>query len=306
MVIRFSNVKTSFVGKSPPLVLASSQERPFYKDLFMLIENVPFSICLGCLLALLFLFVVLKFSFKKIFIYEYEVGLLYSKGRFRKRLGPGIYSVYSKNSKITILDQRKQNLLIPGQEILTADQIHLKISLVLTYQIENPELALHATQNYLQDLYTYAQTALRSLVSIQKSDELLANRNTLVEMLKPLIEQKASDIGLTISFVDIKDFILSGELKKVFAEVVRAQKEGLAALERARGESAALRCLANAAKLLENNPSLLQLRVLQSLSPTPGHPGNTLVWGVPTDGVVPISERKQAAEAPSIKKDSSL
>lgn len=255
----------------------------------MFFKDPMFLIFLYVAAAILVFLFVLRLFLKRAFIYEYQIGLLYKNGRFNKLLTPGPYWMWKQSSTLNMIDSRKQLLTLPGQEVLTADQIHLKISLLISYQIENPVLAVHETQNYLENLYAYAQTVLRMVVTDKKSDDLLSQRNVLAESMKPLIEQRAAAIGLKIHSVDIKDFLLPGELKKVFAEIVRAQKEGQAALERARGESASLRNLANAAKLLENNPALLQLRILQTLSPTQGSSGNTLVWGVPQGGVVPLN-----------------
>ena len=108
-----------------------------------------------------------------------------------------------------------------------------------------------------------------------------ATQQTLREDLTPA----AAELGVTLHSAEVKDVMFPGDLKRIFAEVVRAQKEGQAALERARGETAALRNLANAAKMLEDNPALFNLRVLQSVSG--GAQGSTVVVGVP-QGVVPV------------------
>jgi regulator of protease activity HflC (stomatin/prohibitin superfamily) len=104
------------------------------------------------------------------------------------------------------------------------------------------------------------------------------------------VQPEAERIGINVQAVEVKDVMFPGDLKKVFAEVLKAQKEGQAALERARGETAALRNLANAARMLENNPALMNLRLLQSIAAATGNgSGNTLVMGVPA-GFVPIKD----------------
>ncbi|GAC1639633.1 MAG: hypothetical protein NVS9B14_20910 [Candidatus Acidiferrum sp.] len=110
-----------------------------------------------------------------------------------------------------------------------------------------------------------------------------------------LTSSKAQALGLKLISADVKDIMFSGEMKKAFAQVIKAQKDGLAALERARGETAALRHLANAARTLNDNPNLLQLRALQSLGESSG---NTLVLGVP-NGTIPIVKQSATSSKPS-------
>jgi hypothetical protein len=107
---------------------------------------------------------------------------------------------------------------------------------------------------------------------------LLENRAAIGSKLMKLTSTKATELGLKLTFADVKDMMFPGEMKKVFAQVVEAQKEGQAALEKARGETAALRNLANAARITDDNPNLLQLRALQAFADSTG---NTLVFGLP-------------------------
>jgi len=119
-----------------------------------------------------------------------------------------------------------------------------------------------------------------------KMDEILEQRPRLGQKLMEITAGQAEELGLKLQLIGIKDIMFPGELKKVFAKVIEAQKEGMAALERARGETAVLRNLANVAKVLEGNPALMQLRALQST-------GNTVVIGVGGGAVVPVQEKKQ-------------
>jgi len=140
------------------------------------------------------------------------------------------------------------------------------------------------------------QLALRELVGGLKIDEVIARRQEIGKALFEQTETRVQDLGLTLKLVDVKDIMFPGDLKKIFAQVVKAQKEGQAILEKARGETAALRNLANAAKLLEGNPALMQLRVLQSLD---AGTGNTMIWGLPSDSaLLPIKKPGQKIEKP--------
>jgi len=142
--------------------------------------------------------------------------------------------------------------------------------------------------------------ALREIVGKEKIDALLENRAGISARLMELTSKKASELGLKLISADAKDVMFSGEMKKVFAQVVKAQKEGQAALERARGETAALRNLANAARIMDDNPNLLQLRALQALTDSSG---NTLVLGLPNSAVPLVLRSEKGARPPSQDKE---
>lgn len=178
-------------------------------------------------------------------------------------------------------------MMIQGQEVLSSDNVCLKVSLAVTYRLVNPDAALHSVQSYYSSIYTAAQLALRHVVGEHEMDELLERRALLSSALLAHAVEAAAAIGVEIESIDIKDIMFTGEIKRIYAEVVRARKEGQAALERARGESAALRNLANAAKMLNNNPALMNLRVLQTVSSATVTGGNTLVMGM-QQGLMPM------------------
>lgn len=222
-------------------------------------------------------------------IYEYQYGLYYRGGKFQRVLGPGQYWYLLFYQSIYALDGRTQTVSIPGQELLTSDRVSVKISLAASYRIRDAERAFHATATYQVALYLFLQLRLRALLSAIPIDELLTKRNVLGEQIFQDCKNQAEEIGLDLLSVGIKDIMFPGELKNIFAQVVNAKNEGLAALERARGESAALRSLANAAHLLESNPNLFQLRLLQTLNATSG---NTVVLNS-TDGEIAVQSGKK-------------
>ncbi|MBV9788139.1 MAG: slipin family protein [Chloroflexi bacterium] len=239
---------------------------------------------LAAIAAVFALIVWLRRRLTRITIFEYQRGILYTDGIFRRVLTPGAYWCFMPRTTITRLDLRPRFASINGQEVLSADNVGLRLSLAAKYQIIDPLKAAHNSDNYETALYLELQIALRDLVGAVKIDELLDKRQ---ELSAQLFERSASAIqalGLELLSVSIKDVMFPGELKRIFAQVVKAQKEGLAALERARGESAALRNLANAAKMLEQNPALMQLRLLQTVG---DGSGNTVVLGMNSQ-VVPL------------------
>ncbi|MEM9809451.1 MAG: slipin family protein [Cyanobacteria bacterium P01_D01_bin.56] len=207
----------------------------------------------------------------RITVFEYERGLKYVKGRFKQVLGPGQYWLFAFGSTtIRKVDMRPQYLSVPGQAVLTADGVGLKVSLTAVYEINDPARSINQVADYRQGLYLTVQTGLRQVISSVPMDDLLGN----TELNQRLLEATAPHItplGLQLTQLTIRDLMLPGELKKLYAQVVQARQEGLAQLERARGETAALRNLANAARLTNKNPTLLQLRLLQAMEQSKGN-----------------------------------
>ena len=154
----------------------------------------------------------------------------------------------------------------------------------------HPAKAMHETQNCSADLYHVAQLAVRAIVGGVTVETLLKQRLDLGGQLLARVQPEGSKLGIMVHAVEIKDVMLSAELKRAFAEVVKARRERLGASERARGESAALRNLTNAARVLEGNPALMNLRLLQSLAASQ-NAGHTLVMGLP-HGFVPMNGDK--------------
>jgi regulator of protease activity HflC (stomatin/prohibitin superfamily) len=230
---------------------------------------------------------------QSITIFEYERGVHYSHGKFKGILQPGIHRYFKQFSAIHKLDIRPRFVSVVSQELLSSDHIGVKISLAAKFQITDPYRAINSVENYQDALYLELQLALRQIVGSLKIDDLLEQRQEVGTQLLELARSNIEPLGLQVLSVSIKDLMFPGELKKIFAQVIKAQKEGLAALEKARGESAALRNLANAARMIENNPALLQLRLLQAIGETSG---NTVVLGLDGQITIPPNRLKSAQE----------
>lgn len=221
-------------------------------------------------------------------VFEYERGLRFTRGRFKGVLGPGMYWYSAVLTQIHRVDIRPTRVAVSGQEVLTADGVAIKASIAATYRVTDPERATLGSENYQTAIHTELQLALRAVASSLPLDELLRRRAELPVQLKELAAQPLKQIGIELDDASLRDLTFPGELKKIFTQVVKARQEGLAALEKARGETAALRNLANAAAMIERAPSLMQLiRALQVLAQ---QPGNTLVLGMP-GGTTPIPLR---------------
>jgi regulator of protease activity HflC (stomatin/prohibitin superfamily) len=236
----------------------------------------------------------LSTTLHRVTVFEFERALKYSDGRFVGTLGPGRHWAYRPRVLIRKVDVRPRFVTIGGQEVLSSDGVTLKVSLAVEYEIADPELAVNKVESADQALYLTLQLALREIVGGTNIDEVLARRDEFGSRLLELGAERAEEVGLRLLRVEVRDIMFPGELKKIFAQVVQAQKEGQAALEKVRAETAALRGLANAARMVEGNPSLLQLRLLQQLGSSAG---NTVVLGFPTsDTPLPLKER--TAELP--------
>jgi regulator of protease activity HflC (stomatin/prohibitin superfamily) len=237
--------------------------------------------------------VVIAITLKRTTVFEHEKGLMYTKGRFVRVVDPGSHWYSRLNTRIERVDMRARFTSIGGQEVLSADSVSIKMSLAAKFEVVDPFVARNSVENYEQALYLELQLALREIVGSRKIDEVLEQRQEIGAKLLKTTEDKIADFGVKLLSVSIKDIMFPGELKKIFAQAVKAQKEGIAQLERARGETAALRSLANAARMIEHNPALLQLRVLQAVGE---NSGNTFVLGVPGQPI-PLPVRPRADDS---------
>jgi len=260
--------------------------------------NMNYNILIVIVIAIFGSFIVaaLAKEFRHAFLVpEGYAGLLYHKGKLVEVLSAGRPVRWGRHYTLDAQDVRKASLLVAGQDVLTADNVALKLSLLVTYQVADPVKAAHETQNWQGDLYNAAQLALRAVVGGVFVEKLLNQRLEIGAQLLVRVQPEGAKIGINVHAVEVKDVMFPADLKRAFAETLKAKQEGQAALERARGESATLRNLANAARVLEGNPALMNLRLMQSLTAAQ-NAGNTLVLGVP-GGFVPLKNGKAASPA---------
>jgi regulator of protease activity HflC (stomatin/prohibitin superfamily) len=202
---------------------------------------------------------------REFIINEGFTGLLYHEGKLTDSLSAGRHVRWGTNFRLTLLDTRKTLLHVPGQEVLTADNIGVKLSVVLTTQIVDAQKSVTAADNQTAHLYSVAQTAVRSIVAGLTLEALLTQRVAIGTQVSELLAPQADAVGVRVHSAEVRDVMLPGDLRKAFSEVLKARQDGQASLERARGESAALRNLANAARLIESQPALATLRFLQTM-----------------------------------------
>src|SRR5688572_19209828 len=202
-------------------------------------------------------------------------GLLSHEGKLVETLAAGRHVRWGKHFRVALVDTRKTLLQVAGQEVLSADNVGVKLSIVLTTQIVDAAKGVQAADNHVAHIYSATQTAVRSVVAGVTKEALLTQRVAIGAQLREFIAPQAETVGVQVHAVEVRDVMLPGELRKAFGEVLKAKQEGQAALERARGESAALRNLANAARLIEGQPALATLRFLQTLEAS--NAGQTVV-----------------------------
>lgn len=236
---------------------------------------------LGLLVLALAIYAIARL-FRRTTVLEHERALVYVDGRIQRVAGPGSYWHLASRTRYERFDMRTRYVSVAGQEVLSSDQVGLRVSLAARYAVADPQLAMNASDQYGQALHMELQLALREAVATVPMDELLARRAELGRMVFERAEPRAVALGLKLEAADVKDVMLPGDLKRIYAQVVKARQEGLAALERARGETAALRSLSNAARLAAEQPALLQLRLIQALSEGGRH---TVMVGAP-DGLM--------------------
>lgn len=229
------------------------------------------------------LFLGIKFLSFRSTIREYQSGVIYRRGKYHRTVGAGSAWVIPLLETIHVVDLRSQVITIPGQEIMTSDRVTIKASVALRYKVNEPEKMLRTALNPNEVIYMDVQLILRQLFASHPVDELMEKRQILDVNLADQMKGKLIDLGLVLESMGIRDIMFPGPFKQAFAQVVEAKQAALASLEKARGETATLRHLANAAKMLENNPALITLKTLQTI----GEGKNTVVLGIPGP-VLPI------------------
>ncbi len=202
---------------------------------------------------------------------QYHVAVLYVDGKVAKLLEPGVSAFYkfTRDLRADIVDLRLQVLEVAGQEILTRDKVSLRVNLTAGYRISDV-LAAYAKQAKPVDfLYKELQFGLRAAVGTRTLDELLENKHVIDEVVNEHIKRrltgKDGGYGLEVESVGVKDIILPGEMKAILAKVVEAEKVAQANVIRRREETAATRSLLNTARVMEDNPTALRLKELETL-----------------------------------------
>lgn len=212
---------------------------------------------------------------------QYQVGLLYVDGLCLKTLPPGLHAYwqFNRHLNIELWDTRLQETEISGQEILTKDKVSLRINMSANYVVKDVLKVTAALTQPLVYLYKELQFGLRAAVGTRTLDELLENKNVIDELVFVYIRDQTADFGIEVKSVGVKDIILPGEMKTILSKVVEAEKTAQANLIKRREETAATRSLLNTAKVMEDNPTALRLKELETLEKVTEKIGNISVYG---------------------------
>lgn len=214
----------------------------------------------------------------RVVVYDYQRAVLFRRGRRVRTVGAGAYWLVRDVSSLTTVDVRSRIAVAAGQEILTADSVPLRVSVTLRYRVVRPEQAIESAASFTDTLHAQTQLVLRDLVATVTAEEVLPQRQRVADGLQAALAPRAATLGLELEEVGVRDVTFPPPLRQLFAQVVEARQAAQASLEKARGETAVLRHLANSARLLESNPALVTLRALDAVA----HGRGTIVLGMPS------------------------
>jgi regulator of protease activity HflC (stomatin/prohibitin superfamily) len=198
----------------------------------------------------------------------HEEVLLYRDGRLVKRLTQGRYVYWKGAGRVNwkAVDLREQLADVAGQEIMTRDKVTLRVNLLVAYRVIDVEQAVTVVADHAQALYRAAQLVLRAAVGTRSLDALLTDKESVGREVAEILAERATEFGVSVRSVGLRDIILPGEMKQILNQVIEAEKQAQANLIRRREETAAARSQANTAKLLAENPALARMKELESLA----------------------------------------
>ncbi|MBX3120276.1 MAG: slipin family protein [Fimbriimonadaceae bacterium] len=210
------------------------------------------------------------FGRRTFIVMEHQEALLFHNGKLVEVLNPGKHARWGKHWHATPYDKRIQAVTLGGQELMCADGISVRASARAEFRIADVAAFYRSFSEPYGLLYAQLQEALREVFGPLTVEDLMASRAALNEPILAKMREASETTGVEFLSATVRDLNISGEIKRAYGQTLIAQKEAQAALERARGETAALRSLANAAKMMESNPNLLQLRWIHAVSQAKG------------------------------------
>ena len=214
---------------------------------------------------------------------EYERAVYFFLGRSWGAKGPGLIYLPPLFAKMQKVSLRVVALDVPPQDVITSDNISIKVTAVLYMRVKEPVKAVIGVENYLYATSQLAQTTLRSVLGETELDELLMNREKINAILKNIIEQRTEDWGVEVSAVEVKAVDLPPEMKRAMARQAEAERERRAKIINAEGELQASDKLAQAARIIEREPAAIQLRYLQTVTEIASENKSTTIFPLPID-----------------------
>jgi regulator of protease activity HflC (stomatin/prohibitin superfamily) len=214
---------------------------------------------------------------------EYERGVILTLGRFTGVKGPGLIFVIPGIQQIFRMSTRVVVLDVPPQDVITRDNISVKVNAVIYFRVVNPQTAVLNVENYMYATSQLAQTTLRSVLGQQELDDLLANRDKINKNLQEILDLHTEPWGIKISSVEVKNVDLPQEMQRAIAKQAEAERERRAKVIHAEGEFQAAQKLSDAAAIMAVNPAAIQLRYLQTLTEIATDNNSTTIFPVPID-----------------------
>jgi regulator of protease activity HflC (stomatin/prohibitin superfamily) len=223
---------------------------------------------------------------------EYERGVIFRLGRLIGAKGPGIFFIIPGVDKMLRISLRTITLDIPPQDVITRDNVSIKVNAVVYFRVVDPNKAVVEVENYLYATSQLAQTTLRSVVGQMELDELLAQREKINIQLQDILDKHTEPWGIKVALVETKQVDLPEEMRRAIARQAEAERERRAKIIHAEGEAQAAEKLAQAANVISTNPAALQLRFLQTLTEVATEKNSTTIFPVPIDLLKPFLEKK--------------
>ena len=219
---------------------------------------------------------------------EYERGVVFRLGRMVGARGPGLVYIIPGIEKMVKLDLRTVTMDIPPQDVITRDNVSVKVNAVLYFRVLDPNLAVREVENYLFATSQLAQVTLRSVCGQGELDELLAEREKINTRIQDILDKQTDPWGINVVLVELKHIDLPQEMQRAMAKQAEAERERRAKVIHADGEFQASQKLLDAAEVMSKQPMALQLRFLQSLVEIASEKNSTTIFPVPIDLLTPF------------------
>src|SRR6266516_1924895 len=242
---------------------------------------------LSVLGAIVLLLVFLALSAIRV-VQQYERGVIFVLGRLIGAKGPGLFLVPPLISRMSKVDLRIVTLTVPPQEVITRDNVTIKVTAVVYFYVTDPIAAVVNVVNFNQATTQIGQTTLRNVLGQSELDELLAQRNKINRRLQEIIDEHTARWGVKVTAVEIKDVELPATMQRAMAKQAEAEREKRAKVIHAEGELLASTQLAQAAEVIGSQPATLQLRYLQTLTEIAVEKNSTIIFPLPIDLVEPL------------------
>lgn len=224
---------------------------------------------------------------------EYERGVLFRLGRLKATRGPGLVFIIPGIDRLVRVSLRIIALDVPPQDVISRDNVTVKVSAVVYFRVMEAEKAIVQVENYLYATSQLAQTTLRSVLGQVELDELLANREKINKELQEILEAHTGPWGVKVTAVEVKNIDLPLEMQRAIAKQAEAERERRAKIIHAEGELQASEKLAQAAQVLAEHPSSMQLRYLQTLTEIAAEKNSTTIFPVPIDLIKLFVDKKE-------------